>query len=464
MPTTIIRISETNEKNTYIVKEEIGSGGFAFVYRVINANNRIEYALKVIPREAMENEEFKAKHFSEISIQNKLNHQNIVKTYDNWVDEMNTYLLMELCKKGSIGKLLKSRGYLSETETSFIINGVVSGVQYMHEHSIIHRDLKLDNFMLGDDGHVKISDFGISEEVKQEREKDLVFAGTPSYLSPEVIQLKCYGYQVDIWAIGVCTYELLTGHLPFESKEMGATYEKIKQGEFRFPQELRLSFSAKDFVESALNVRPEYRPNIKEISLHPFLSYNNRQVVLNNQSVALPTFWVKSYIEKEGIAYCLNDGCIGMCFNDFTRFIIDPHRLFIQCWPSYQDTTPLLIDMKKIDGKEPHISVLLEIISYFDDQNRSICESHYKSSVPLNHVKYWLKKDGAILFRMDNRAVQVISPNNYSMMAFFDKKIAYINENQQNFGELIEFEEIEKRKLEKEHFSLMQTLLRELTQ
>ena len=446
LPPIIICPNPEPKGTKYKLAEGLGKGGFAYVYRVIRQPDKSEFALKVCPREALENEQFKAKFFAEIEIQSEMKHNNIVQLKQNWKDEKYTYLIMELCTKGSVAQMLKRRYQLQEPETALIMKQIVDAVGYMHQHNVIHRDLKLDNFLIDSDGNVKITDFGISEKVNPNR-KDKIFAGTPQYMGPEVIGLREYGFQVDIWAIGVCTFELLTGHRPFEARDTKEMYKRISKGEFRFPPELHLSFIAKDFIESSLQVKPTLRPKIADLAKHPFLQ--QAQQFIDNTSIdtgKIPSFGVSRYCDhtdKDGFGYLLHDGTCGVIFNDNTRLIIDPFGEFLQFWPSYKDGTPIVTNVSKADKSQKNIKRLFKFRELLmnDPSFYTLPQQHLNPNSNLPHVKYWIKNEKGKLFRLDNRVVQVNFETKEKVFIDYNKKVMAIFKENSQKGEIVKLDE-----------------------
>lgn len=285
-PMTIVHTHKNGTKDTYLRQEELGHGGFAIVYRVIDQRTNQEYALKVISKERYEGPKGKKsleKLNNEISIQRMVNHPNIVKSYGSFSDEFNYYILLEYCPGKTVYDILLSseNGHLDEAETRKILQDVIRAVIYLHRKHIIHRDLKLENYMIGVDGSVKIADFGISVVLKHDDEKRFSLVGTPNYLSPEVLQKvnKGYGYEVDIWSIGVCAFMMLTGHPPFEGYVKRITFEHIKNCDYHFPPNIQISESAKDFVRTILKIDPNRRPTVIDLANHPFMTTFSTEIV-----------------------------------------------------------------------------------------------------------------------------------------------------------------------------------------
>ena len=279
LPPTITRKHPDGRVDNYNVHKIIGQGGFGTVFHITKLETNEEFALKVTPFEILKKPKLIKKHRMEIEIQRKLNHPNILKSYDNFEDSTYMYIVLELCPHRSVKHLLREKKLFTEIETASIIREIVNGLIYLHDNRIIHRDLKLENFLIGKDGHVKIADFGLSTKLDYDDQRRFTVCGTPNYLSPEILcsSKKGHSYEVDIWAVGVCAFAMLTGKPPFETKNLKQTYDNIRSCKYQFPEELKLSFFATDFINAILQINPELRPSALELSLHPFLALADKK-------------------------------------------------------------------------------------------------------------------------------------------------------------------------------------------
>lgn len=256
---------------SYCRHEELGKGGFATVYRVTDKRTGEEYALKVINKEKYLKPKSQEKLRTEISIQASLNHPNILRSLGHNEDIRFHYILLEYCPGRSVRDLIREKRRVPEKKSAQIIREVLIAVGYLHDNRIIHRDLKPENFLIGRDGKIKVADFGLSAKLDYDDEKKFTVCGTPNYLCPEILKSRGHGYEVDIWAIGVCTYLLLFGRQPFESIKTKLLYEHIKNGAYSFPSEPKLSSSAYDFIKSTLQINPVLRPSVQMLLEHPFI-------------------------------------------------------------------------------------------------------------------------------------------------------------------------------------------------
>lgn len=203
---------------------------------------------------------------SEIKIHRSLNHENIVRFDRYFEDKDNVYIMLDICHNQSLSDLVRRRKRLHELEARYYIQQLVKGMEYVHASKVIHRDLKLGNLFLTERMQLKIGDFGLAAQVYYEGERKKTICGTPNYLAPEVLENKDgHSYEVDYWSIGVILYTMLCGRPPFESSEVKQTYQKIKAGQFSFPEALEINSFAKSFIRDCLVLDPTKRMNLQEM-------------------------------------------------------------------------------------------------------------------------------------------------------------------------------------------------------
>lgn len=180
---------------------------------------------------------------------------------------------MDHCKHGDMRHLIRSRTQLTEPEVKYFALNILNGIQYLHSQLIIHRDIKLENILLcGDDLVPKITDFGLAVKLKSPEDCIVEAIGTPNYMAPEVLMKKCYSYSADIWSFGVLIYTLFVGRPAFETTKINNTYRRIKDAVYYFPDRVKLSNEAKDFIKSILVVDVNKRATIDQLKKHPFLT------------------------------------------------------------------------------------------------------------------------------------------------------------------------------------------------
>ena len=150
---------------------------------------------------------------------------------------------------------------------------IIASLKYLHAHRIIHRDLKLGNLFLNADMEVKLGDFGLAAKLDFDGERKRTICGTPNYIAPEVLEGRSgHSYEVDIWSLGVIIYTLIIGKPPFETNDVKATYRRIKQNSYQFPDHVQISPAAKDLISSILTSDPSSRPVLDDIMAHDFFT------------------------------------------------------------------------------------------------------------------------------------------------------------------------------------------------
>ncbi|XP_021966637.1 serine/threonine-protein kinase PLK1 [Folsomia candida] len=267
---TVIRDVSTG--NAYARGKLLGKGGFARCFEVQQSKTRQVVACKIVNKELLIKPHQRDKMIQEITIHRKLRHEFIVKFLSHFEDDSNVYITLELCSKKSLMELQKRRRILTEPEAKYFLRQIAVAVQYLHEDMhIIHRDLKLGNIFISEDMKLKIGDFGLATTVDFEGERKKTLCGTPNYIAPEVLGKKGHSYQVDIWSIGCILYTLLIGRPPFETATLRDTYQKIRRGEYIFPQNVKIGHPAKNLLHKMLQVNPDLRPSARQIISNEFI-------------------------------------------------------------------------------------------------------------------------------------------------------------------------------------------------
>ncbi|KAG8224873.1 hypothetical protein J437_LFUL006467 [Ladona fulva] len=261
-------IVDGKRKITYQRGRFFGKGGFAKCYEITDVNTKNVYAGKIISKQLLTKNLQKEKVTQEIEIHRSLNHKNIVHFHGYFEDSHNVYIVLELCRMRSLMELHKRRKMLTEPEVRFYLRQVLSGVQFLHNRRIIHRDLKLGNLFLNDNLEVKIGDFGLATRVTYDGERKKTLCGTPNYIAPEVLCKKGHSYEVDTWSIGCIMYTLLVGKPPFETNSLNETYARIKRCEYRLPNTM-LKTAAR-IIKKMLHPDPQKRAKIEELLADEF--------------------------------------------------------------------------------------------------------------------------------------------------------------------------------------------------
>uniref|UniRef100_A0A4W3H7I8 calcium/calmodulin-dependent protein kinase n=1 Tax=Callorhinchus milii TaxID=7868 RepID=A0A4W3H7I8_CALMI len=234
-----------------------------------------EYAAKIINTKKLSARDHQ-KLEREARICRLLKHPNIVRLHDSISEEGFHYLIFDLVTGGELFEDIVAREYYSEADASQCIHQILESVNHIHQHDIVHRDLKPENLLLASkckSAAVKLADFGLAIEVQGEQQAWFGFAGTPGYLSPEVLRKDPYGKPVDIWACGVILYILLVGYPPFWDEDQHKLYQQIKAGAYDFPSPEwdTVTPEAKNLINQMLTINPAKRITAPEALKHPWV-------------------------------------------------------------------------------------------------------------------------------------------------------------------------------------------------
>ena len=270
-----ISVSEGLESEVKISDFEqlanLGTGGYGKVNLYRHKITGAEYAIKLIDKTKFENKLQKDLFSREVEMMYKIRHPNIVRLYTHFEDESNCYIALEYIKKGNLYSYTQSmpNKVLDAATTANFIVDLISSLYYLHNMSppIIHRDIKPENLLLGNNGQLKLTDFGGSNYL--EGNVRYTTAGTQLYHSPEMLLKKGYDTRVDIWAIGVLIFELMVGRPPFKSDGQHSMEDNIVHGRINWPSSM--NYLAKNLISQLLKLDPDQRPTLEEILEHQFI-------------------------------------------------------------------------------------------------------------------------------------------------------------------------------------------------
>ncbi|XP_051240623.1 calcium/calmodulin-dependent protein kinase type II delta 2 chain isoform X8 [Dicentrarchus labrax] len=265
----------TRFTDEYQLFEELGKGAFSVVRRCIKISSGQEYAAKIINTKKLSARDHQ-KLEREARICRLLKHPNIVRLHDSISEEGFHYLVFDLVTGGELFEDIVAREYYSEADASHCIQQILESVHHCHVNGIVHRDLKPENLLLASKlkgAAVKLADFGLAIEVQGDQQAWFGFAGTPGYLSPEVLRKDPYGKPVDMWACGVILYILLVGYPPFWDEDQHRLYQQIKAGAYDFPSPEwdTVTPEAKDLINKMLTINPSKRITAAEALKHPWI-------------------------------------------------------------------------------------------------------------------------------------------------------------------------------------------------
>ena len=266
----------SNLRDLYEIKGNLGKGKFGLVKLGEHKESGRQVAIKIINKEVIEGMELE-RIKSEIDILKIAKHPNIIKLYDVFENEKYIYIIMEYCAGGDLFNYIEKRDFkIKESRAAEIVHKLCTAVYFLHQYGIIHRDLKPENILMTDitdDADIRLVDFGLGKMIGPGEKCDEPF-GTFSYVAPEVLQEKPYDFKVDLFAIGIITYLLVAGFLPFDDenseKEIArqTVYEPTPFPSFVWKN---ISLEAKMFVDNLLDKNPDKRMNIQEVLQHKWL-------------------------------------------------------------------------------------------------------------------------------------------------------------------------------------------------
>ncbi|KAM9306331.1 calcium/calmodulin-dependent protein kinase type II subunit beta [Pholidichthys leucotaenia] len=265
----------TRFTDEYQLYEELGKGAFSVVRRCVKHCTGQEYAAKIINTKKLSARDHQ-KLEREARICRLLKHPNIVRLHDSISEEGFHYLIFDLVTGGELFEDIVAREYYSEADASHCIQQILEAVLHCHQMGVVHRDLKPENLLLASkckNAAVKLADFGLAIEVQGDQQAWFGFAGTPGYLSPEVLRKEAYGKPVDIWACGVILYILLVGYPPFWDEDQHKLYQQIKAGAYDFPSPEwdTVTPEAKNLINQMLTINPAKRITAQEALKHPWV-------------------------------------------------------------------------------------------------------------------------------------------------------------------------------------------------
>ena len=257
--------------------ELIGEGAFGRVYQYYNKDNGNIYAVKELNLEILDKKMNNINKVikTEIDLLSKMNHMNIVKYYGSFSKGKNLNIVLEYCRGGSLLALLKIFTCFDENIIRKYITQILDGLEYLHCHNIIHRDIKCANILIDKNGICKLTDFGGAKIIKEEMNVISSMQGTPNWMAPEIIMSLGATRYSDIWSIGCTIIEMFSGQPPYSDKKNAMSVlncicknnepPKIPEG---------MSELLRDFVEKCLVFEPAKRFNVYELKRHPFLKDN----------------------------------------------------------------------------------------------------------------------------------------------------------------------------------------------
>ena len=423
----------------------IGKGAYGDVFMGRNLKTKEIYAIKKISKKQLESETIYQYFNNEIFILKHLNHPNIIK-YKSLNDyKTDFYLSTEYCNGGNLEQAMKYhietyKKPISERIVRYFIYNILLGIIYLNKNNLIHRDIKSDNILLHYDNEedlithnflkakIKIIDFGFARYLEQ-NELAGSLVGTPMYMEPSILKTFMtsksrvvdgfYDKKVDVWSLGILTYELLIGIVPFIARNIKGLFQSVEQRDFCIPKEekrnLELSKAAINFIDRTLNIDMNMRPLPEELIKDPWISglfdkknlykmKSDKEIALVEKKTNFANFWKP--IENSDDKIKLNDNDDGINNNNSNLKIKNKLEIIGLSYidPSKKKDND---NEKKIDGKR-----LKEIL---ESKNKKIF-NNFTIKLKGKGIKLLSKsernKEVNDIINIDNKTEKSISNNN----------------------------------------------------
>ena len=266
----------TNLLDIYEVKNKLGSGKFGLVKLGIDKKTGQKVAIKIMKKSTMDSSDLELVR-TEIEILKICQHPNIIRLYNVFENADYLYIIMEYCSGGDLFSYLENRSFrVSEKRASTIIHKMSTAVYYMHSFGVVHRDLKPENVLMtsdDDDSDIRILDFGLSKILGPYEKCDEPY-GTLTYCAPEIIVDEPYSKAVDLWSLGIMSYLMVSGKLPFNSEDENEIARQVVYDEpdyIRNPIWKSITPECKDFIKRLLEKDQYKRMTIKQLLEHKWI-------------------------------------------------------------------------------------------------------------------------------------------------------------------------------------------------
>ena len=259
---------------SFDILKVIGKGSFGKVFQVRLKDGKEIYAMKVLKKSVIKNKNQVEHTKTERSVLGRVDHPFIVGLKYAFQTREKLYFVLDYCPGGELFYHLGKAKKFSEDRARFYAAEITLALEYLHKKGIVYRDLKPENVLLTEEGHVRLTDFGLSKEgISQADRGAQSFCGTPEYLAPEILNRTGHGQAVDWWSLGALLYEMLTGWPPFYCRDQERLFNKIKKSAVDIPP--NLTPDTADILQKLLQKDPKRRlggdsTDAEAVKKHPF--------------------------------------------------------------------------------------------------------------------------------------------------------------------------------------------------
>ncbi|OCT92007.1 ribosomal protein S6 kinase 2 alpha isoform X1 [Xenopus laevis] len=269
--------SEKADQSDFVLLKVLGQGSFGKVFLVRKITppdaNQL-YAMKVLKKATLKVRD-RVRTKMERDILADVHHPFVVRLHYAFQTEGKLYLILDFLRGGDLFTRLSKEVMFTEEDVKFYLAELALGLDHLHSLGIIYRDLKPENILLDEEGHIKLTDFGLSKEAIDHEKKAYSFCGTVEYMAPEVVNRQGHSHSADWWSYGVLMFEMLTGSLPFQGKDRKETMTLILKAKLGMPQ--FLSNEAQSLLRALFKRNPTNRlgsamEGAEEIKRQPFFS------------------------------------------------------------------------------------------------------------------------------------------------------------------------------------------------
>ena len=461
---TLIKEEKGDPSKKYKILKRLGDGSYGTVYSVVNNQTGIYAAMKKIEK-LKENEIDDLEIKNEINILKKLDHPNIVKIYEFYDTLSDFYIVTEYCKKGELYGYIKN--YYSENQLAVLFYQVFSGLSYLHEKHILHRDLKLENIMISEIEEdintkekyfwIKIIDFGTAKIFKKNKNEKAV-VGSSYYIAPEVLKQK-YNEKCDTWSVGVILYMLICGRAPFDGKNDDEIIESIKIGEYnnKHPKLLSRSKEVQDLVSCLLERKINKRLSAFDALNHPFFTkFNSRALFCNFNEKEIQSYLdnllnykFQSKFQQLVLAFVVHN----IPHSNETRIILKLFRFFNTKGNCKLTKKELIIGLYKFRDKNIVDQSIDDIFLMLDGDNNGYIEyeEFLRACIDKNNVlnnenlKYafkFLDKDNSGTLSVDKIMNVFVKKGNQTLKDIFKHSIEEVDKDNDGIINFNDFREL----------------------